>query len=455
VDQNTVRQKMSTISLIMVAVSIFIASSFSAYDYFREYGRLRRDFDEIIEPVSERLANSLQKPVWFMNKKQAEQIIRSEMINKRIYAVIVSETDEKTVFCAQQRDDAWDIVSSDGNFSAHNFVVKKRKISDNEKSVGFVEVYFTTRFIRESLRDLIIFMIAKVLIMSVLLVLALLFVMNLFLVRPASKIIEGLDLVGSEVNHASGQMISAANLLTKGASKQASAVEETSASLEEIDSMVQQNVENVDHANQLMIETAHTVDDVVFSMTELTASMDKITKTSEETRKIIKTIEKISFQTNLLALNAAIEAARAGETGAGFAVVADEVRNLALRTGQAAGKTAELIEASVKEAMNGKELVRKTDESFKNVATGAKKIEELFAGLSISSKDQAQGISQISMAMIEIDKVTQENMGSVQETASVLEKIKSQTGQMRLFVENLVNLVGNRNGKKNEKASAS
>src|SRR5208283_3533056 len=96
------------------------------------------------------------------------------------------------------------------------------------------------------------------------------------------------------------------------------------------------------------------------SMSQLTTSMVEISRASEETSKIIKTIDEIAFQTNLLALNAAVEAARAGETGAGFAVVADEVRNLAMRAADAAKNTANLIEGTVKQIKDGSGMVERT-----------------------------------------------------------------------------------------------
>ena len=103
-------------------------------------------------------------------------------------------------------------------------------------------------------------------------------------------------------------------------------------------------------------------------MDKLTTSMGEISKASEETSKIIKTIDEIAFQTNLLALNAAVEAARAGEAGAGFAVVADEVRNLAMRAAEAAKNTANLIEGTVKKVKDGSELVGQTEKEFREVA---------------------------------------------------------------------------------------
>ena len=101
------------------------------------------------------------------------------------------------------------------------------------------------------------------------------------------------------------------------------------------------------------------------SMRNLTTSMDEITKASEDTSKIIKTIDEIAFQTNLLALNAAVEAARAGEAGAGFAVVADEVRNLAMRAAEAAKNTSGLIEGTIKKIKAGFDLVDRNERGFR------------------------------------------------------------------------------------------
>src|SRR5690606_23057713 len=117
-------------------------------------------------------------------------------------------------------------------------------------------------------------------------------------------------------------------------------------------------------ADTLMKEANRVIAKSNESMEELTGAMEDISKTSEETQKIIRTIDEIAFQTNLLALNAAVEAARAGEAGAGFAVVADEVRNLAMRAADAAKNTTALIEGSVKKIKEGSELVGVTNKAF-------------------------------------------------------------------------------------------
>ena len=174
--------------------------------------------------------------------------------------------------------------------------------------------------------------------------------------------------------------------------------------------------------------------------------MEDITHASEETSKIIKTIDEIAFQTNLLALNAAVEAARAGEAGAGFAVVADEVRNLAMRAADAARNTAGMIEGTVKKVKDGSGLVARTNEAFIEVAKSASKIGGIVGEISAASLEQAQGIEQINKAITEIDKITQHNAANAEESAAASEEMNAQAEQMKGVVYELVIMVGGRKG---------
>jgi len=170
--------------------------------------------------------------------------------------------------------------------------------------------------------------------------------------------------------------------------------------------------------------------------------MEEISGASEETSKIIKTIDEIAFQTNLLALNAAVEAARAGEAGAGFAVVADEVRNLALRAAGAAKNTEGLIEGTVKKVNDGSELVNRTNEAFQQVAESASKVGELVSEIAAASNEQAQGIEQVNRAVFEMDKVTQQNSANAEELSSAAGEMNAQAEQVNGFVNELIALVG-------------
>ena len=128
----------------------------------------------------------------------------------------------------------------------------------------------------------------------------------------------------------------------------------------------------------------------------MTKAIEEVNRSSEETGKIIKTIDEIAFQTNLLALNAAVEAARAGEAGAGFAVVADEVRSLAMRAAEAAKNTSVLIQNTRKAVKNGDELTHLTQDAFKENVDISAKISHLVDEISAASKEQSQGIDQVS-----------------------------------------------------------
>ncbi|PKN18616.1 MAG: methyl-accepting chemotaxis protein [Deltaproteobacteria bacterium HGW-Deltaproteobacteria-6] len=254
---------------------------------------------------------------------------------------------------------------------------------------------------------------------------------------PIGQIANDLNDASGQVAAASSQVASASQSLAEGASEQASALEETSSSLEEMSSMTKQNADNAAQAKALTIEAKHIVDKVGDQMHRMVTAIQEVTKSSEETGKIIKTIDEIAFQTNLLALNAAVEAARAGEAGAGFAVVADEVRNLAMRSAEAAKSTSALIEKTIVTVKNSRDLTEQTQEGFKENVEISIKIGQLIDEIAAASSEQAQGIGQIGKAVAEMDKVVQGTAASAEESASASEEMNAQAVQMNSYVEKL------------------
>ena len=262
---------------------------------------------------------------------------------------------------------------------------------------------------------------------------------------PIENIIQTLNKSGEQIASASQQISSSSQSLAEGSSEQAASLEETSASLEEISSMTKQNAENSGQVNNLMKKSNQLVAQSDEFMTHLTVSIKDISKSSEETRRVVKSIDEIAFQTNLLALNAAVEAARAGEAGSGFAVVADEVRNLALRSAEAAKNTAVLIDGTIKKVCDGTELVTKTNDAFKKVSQSSSRISELVGEIDAASNEQAQGINQINIAVAEMDKVTQQTAANAEESASASEELNAQAKHMKEIVGELVSIVDGNN----------
>ena len=268
------------------------------------------------------------------------------------------------------------------------------------------------------------------------------FIVGRGIVIALKRIIDALTEGAEQVGSASGQVSSASQSLAEGATEQAAGLEETSSSLEEMASMTKQNADNAQQANTLAAEARKAADNGTESMSRMSNAIQEIQKSSDETAKIIKVIDEIAFQTNLLALNAAVEAARAGEAGKGFAVVAEEVRNLAMRSAEAAKNTANMIEESVKNSKNGVDIASEVSKVLDEIVQGIGKTTDLVSEIAAASAEQSQGIDQVNTSMAQMDKVTQQNAGNAEESASASEELSAQAEQMNQIVLELVAMVG-------------
>ncbi len=267
------------------------------------------------------------------------------------------------------------------------------------------------------------------------------FLNRYLIVRPLNGVAATLDANSNETAAAAQEVSSASQTLAEGASEQAASLEETSASLEEMSSMTKRNADNAQDAKSTAVQTRQSADAGAEQMQSLLTAMDSIKTASEDITKILRSIDEIAFQTNILALNAAVEAARAGEAGAGFAVVADEVRNLAQRCAAAAKETAVKIEDSVKKSQEGAKISADVARSFTDIQTKVRQLDQLVAEIASASQEQSQGISQVNIAVTQMDKVTQSNAASAEESASASEELNAQAESLKDAVSTLQQLL--------------
>jgi len=239
----------------------------------------------------------------------------------------------------------------------------------------------------------------------------------------------------------SGQLTAASRALATGCSEQGASVAETSAALEEISAMIRTTADNAAKAKEFAAQARAAATAGKVTMAEMDVAMQSIESSGLDVAKIVKNIDEIAFQTNILALNAAVEAARAGEAGAGFAVVADEVRSLAQRSATAAKETALRIEAAIASTQRGATSCGRVGESLAAIVAKVSEADTLVAEIAAAAHEQALGIKQVGTAMVQMDRVTQGNAASAEQTSGAAEELASQALLLQDNVEHLRSLI--------------
>ncbi len=383
-------------------------------------------------PVTETEKNLLRE-LQAVDKVEVHGI--DEETNELRYMLSVKLSKECLVCHGTANDD-----QSRPNTSLDPLGFKKDNKKDGDKhgafqvvmDLGAVDAAVTSLKIKAAVATLIIIIIASALVI---------YILRRSVIKPIKSISQEMMNEAEQVSEASNALSSASQSLAEGATEQAASLEETSASLEEISATIKQNADNAGQAEKLAQTAKKTVEKGTESVGTMIASMDEINKSSEEVSKIIKVIDEIAFQTNLLALNAAVEAARAGEHGKGFAVVAEEVRNLAGRSAEAAKETAGLIETGTGKAKEGSALAKESGEVLKEILANSTKVSDLVSEIASASGEQSEGISQVTIAVSQMDQVTQQNSANSEETASSSEEMSDRAENLKNMVSRLKEII--------------
>lgn len=249
-----------------------------------------------------------------------------------------------------------------------------------------------------------------------------------------------------ELKGASHQVSTVSQTLSQNSSESASSLEEVVASLEEITSMVNKNAEDSKTASNFSSECQAVAQHGEKEVKNLMISMNEIFESSKKINDIINVIDDIAFQTNLLALNASVEAARAGEQGKGFSVVAEAVRTLALRSADAAKDITSLIKDTTAKVESGNRIAANSEKALLEIKKNIDKIVDINSAIANASQEQASGVSQIQMAVTQIDKTTQTNASASEEASASAEEMAAQAEQMQVIAFDLRKVIqGNQN----------
>ena len=294
------------------------------------------------------------------------------------------------------------------------------------------------------------------------------------------KVASDLSTGAGEVSAASLQISGSSHDLSAAATEQAAALQETVASIDEVSAMVSKNADNAKRSQDSARASAEAaqrgkkaVDQVILSIDEINVSnaqiVEQIERSNQEISDIVKVISDIGnktkvindivFQTKLLSFNASVEAARAGEHGKGFAVVAEEVGNLAQMSGNAAKEISQMLEGSIQKVdkivldsrskiekmiSSGKEKVsagnltaRRCGDVLEEIVAHAGEVAHMVSEIATASREQAQGVQEITKAMSQMDVVTQQNSASSRQTAAAAQSLTAQSNALRGIVSTL------------------
>ncbi|WP_455915514.1 methyl-accepting chemotaxis protein [Pantoea agglomerans] len=249
-----------------------------------------------------------------------------------------------------------------------------------------------------------------------------------------AELVSGIKTNAVTIATSSEEIASGNGDLSSRTEQQAASLAETAASMEQLASIISHNAENTRYASTMAESATNAALLSGNAMESVMETMHKIRGSSGKIEEITSVIDGIAFQTNILALNAAVEAARAGESGKGFAVVASEVRALAQRSAAAAKEIKGLIEQSVDHAHEGIAMAKNAGDRVRQSVEAIEQTSQLIRDISTSSAEQSSGITQINIAVNQMDQVTQQNAVLVEESATSADDLAHRAAHLRDMV---------------------
>ncbi len=250
------------------------------------------------------------------------------------------------------------------------------------------------------------------------------------LVHNLSQTLADMTQTSETLTRTSQQIVGASQIASQRGQTSAASLEQTAAALQQLSSTVKDTANSAGAAEDF-VGGAQSRTQEAFSLAgEAGAAIERIRDSSKAISSIVDLIEDVAFQTNLLALNAGVEAARAGDAGLGFAVVASEVRNLALRVTEAAGEISRLVRSSEKDVRDGVDLMAKSSASLASIRDTVGHIVARVVEIAKNTEGQANGITEINIAVTALDKDVQTNVASLDETVDAGEALRAEAQRL-------------------------
>ncbi|MDT8989394.1 methyl-accepting chemotaxis protein [Curvibacter sp. APW13] len=467
---SSIKFRLNLLFVVIVSVLLLV---FGAVNYFRAKASLEASMQHQVDATLGRLASGLPGAIWNFDKAQIDQGLNSEMGASFISGIVIKNGEKIVGGTVRGSDGKPQPGTQTPAFDYSKATDMEYMDGGKANSVGKVTVYVSYAEINKALRDELVWTVVQILVLDIIIVVALSGILSTMVLNPLAQIgaalhdiaegeadltkripraqtdefnrvadsfnvfIDRLQQIISQVSggivtitHAANEIASGNMDLSNRTESQASALEETAASMQEITQTVKQNAENAQIANRMVGTAADVASKGGAVVAQVVQTMGAINQSSRKIVDIISVIDGIAFQTNILALNAAVEAARAGEQGRGFAVVASEVRSLAGRSASAAKEIKSLIDESVGNVEIGTKLVDEAGTTMTEIVDSVSKVTSIMAEIQSASEAQTLGISQVNEAVRHMDTNTQQNAALVEEAAAAAGSMQTQASHL-------------------------